>query len=68
MHKHFDTRLKARLNQMCDNEETITVRCSVCGNNVEGHMVGLTPVAELHSHGPLGTACPGSGCLAYTTR
>jgi hypothetical protein len=46
------------------SNKTIEVECSVCGNNVDGYMVGLTPVSELHQHN--GQFCPGSGCLAYT--
>ena len=44
--------------------ETIEVQCSTCGKNVDGYMVGVTPVSRLHTSGPLGVACTGSGCAA----
>ncbi len=49
---------------MCDNSKTIEVQCPVCGKDVDGYMVGLTPVSKLHTSGHLGTACTGSGCAA----
>ena len=49
---------------MYDNSETIKVQCPTCGKDVDGYTVGLTPVSKLHTSGPLGVACTGSGCAA----